>query len=211
MTDVEKHRRAYVRPSKRSSETAQLKAVLSYGAAYVYVEGKAKPLRTTEGASVLSHPDAKGMWLRSLREGDEAVVATAGRAGSTRKDIAHVIDALHAKGVVLVEAMTGRRSDNWRVAPQMMLDAVQELSNEHNRFNPRTAKIASAKAAAQRRPRDRMPVKDAKAIWDDVDKYPTTGEALDAMDGWSTRTAYLYLGPRHPPGSHGGRPRSNKR
>lgn len=204
------HRRAYVRPTQGHSETRQLKAVIAAGASHVYVEGKARPMREIDGASVIWHPDARAMWLRSLRKGDEAVVETGGRIGRTRKDVAATIADLHARGARILEARTGRRSDDPAVAALLMLDAMSELAGERGRpFNSKTAREASKKAT--RRRAKRLPEKEARVIWQDTTKYPTNALALDAMEGWTLRTAYYYLGPRHPVGSHGGRPRKNKR
>jgi len=207
---VDKHKRAYVRPTQGHSETRQIKAVLGAGASHVYVEGKAKPMREIDGASVVWHPDARGMWLRSLRRGDEAVVETGGRIGRTRKDVAQTIADLHARGARIIEARTGRRSDDPAVAALLMLDAMSELAGERGRpFTSKTARAASKKVT--RRRAKRLPEKEARAVWMDTTTYPTNALALSAMPDWTLRTAYHYLGPRHPPGSHGGRPRSNKR
>jgi len=204
------HRRAYVRPTHGHSETRQLKAVIAAGATHVYVEGKARPMREIDGASVVWHPDARDMWLRSIRKGDEAVVETGGRIGRSRKDVAQTITELHARGARILEAQTGRRSDDPAVAALLMLDAMSELAGERGRpFTPKTAREASKKAT--RRRAKRLPEKEARVIWQDTAGHPTNALALGAMDGWTLRTAYYYLGPRHPVGSHGGRPRKNKR
>lgn len=207
MKDRKTSIRAFVRPGKRHSEARQIASVIDAGATSVYVEGKARPSRIINGATVIWLPDARETWLRSIRSGDDVLIATAGRIGPTRCEIARTLTDIHERGAVLIEASSGRRSNDPAAAPFLMLDAVNELTADRGaRFTSETGRAASAKAS--RPSPDRMGITAARQIWRDTAGHPTTTTALDAMPGWTIRAAYIHFGKRHGGDkSRGGRPR----
>lgn len=182
---------AWVRPSPRHALAKQVEAAKAWGAERVW--------GTDPHESVAD-------FVRALRPGDAAGVVTLGRLAASRAAIREVLAAIHGKGVVVHEIGTKRRSD--RHGAEMAFDAADELAGDK-----RTLKRADAKrygslggiAAAAKRAEKRLPVKQARAVWKDLQHYPTVAEAIEHMPDWEPRTAYRTFGKR---GSPAGRPKS---
>lgn len=195
-------RRAYIRPGTRHPEAKQLRAVLDAGASHVYIEAtKATPAKVIEGAYVLRAREAWKLWLRSLRPGDEALVASPGRIADSRRGIADAVAEAHKRGAAIVDVASGRRSDDPAVAAALVLDAVNELSYANAPpFDSETGS-AAAKAKWRSHAQRRLGTAAAKPIWKDPDK--TAQESLAEMPGWTMRTAYNHFGPKHRKGRFG--------
>lgn len=138
--------------------------------------------------------------INSLRPGDELVVSSLGRLTNTRKALAALIDRLHVqKKVVIVEALTGRRTDDTAVLHRMILDAVDEIATDRRTLTHAEAvQYGKLGGAAVRK----MNVSDEEGqkIWDDVSILTT--EALERI-GCTSSTAYRRFGKR---GLGAGRP-----
>ncbi len=201
--------RAFVRVSPGHPEGRQVAAVIEAGATHVYIEGEARAEREVKGARVLRVPDARRLWLISLRNGDVGMVATPGRLASRYQEIGATLDELHRRGACVIDAETGRRSDDLAHTAGWITDAISEIRGERGRpFTSETGRAAAAKT--RRAGKAKMAKKDAAVIWADKIGHRTVREALAAMQGWSMRDAYVAFGKRHADGSHGGRPRKQQ-
>lgn len=175
----------------------------------IYIEGAHVPTDDDDGPRIYEAPDARAEWLRSIKHGDVALVATIGRAGATRGDIGDAITSIRKAGAVLIEVGTGRRSDDLDVLAEMMIDGLDELSHRH-KYTSTTAKAARAKQVLKHG-QSRLSRSAALKIWRDIANYPTIADAVAHMPGWSKRTASRRLLSRHGRDpSRGGRPRSKK-
>jgi hypothetical protein len=201
--------RAFVRVSPGHPEGRQVAAVIAAGATHVYVEGEARAEREVDGARVLRVPDARRLWLISLRNGDVGMVATPGRLASRYQEIGATLTELHRRGACVIDAETGRRSDELAHTAGWITDAISEIRGE--RGKPFTSESGKEAAAKTRRPgKARLPKAEARAIWRDLARHPRNVDALRAMPGWSLGDAYRAFGRRHADGSHGGRPRKQQ-
>lgn len=192
------NRRGYVRGSIRHRDKGQEAKLKAGGVEVIYVEGRGK--------------ETWAECVKSLRRGNEIVVTSLARVGSNRDELRTAIETVQAKGGVLVELETGRRSDDLSALPAMIFDAVDELAQDRRAYTSKEAKAAARKRwdAEDRAPR--ASVKEAEAAWRDTVNYPTNADALGApaMAGWTLREAYRAFGPRWP-NKPGGRPRKRKR
>lgn len=138
--------------------------------------------------------------IRSLREGDELCVTSLDRAARKRSELATVIKRVHAKGAVVVELISGRRSDRPDDAAHMVAEAFEMLLRDHKSQQRRLGRKTGRKGG--RPPKEKMQKEQAEAIWFDS-RIKLMRDAIARMDGWNYRGAYNEFGPR---GVHAGRP-----
>jgi len=182
-------RRGYVRHSGRVSATKQIALMGRHLIEVYYVEGSDE---TVEDA------------IRSLREGDEFCVSTLDRAARKRSELPGLIEQVHGRGAVVVELLTGRRSDKPEDAARMVAEAFEMLLRDHKSQTRKAGRRAGRKGG--RPPKDKMQKEQAEAIWFDS-RIKLMRDAIAKMDGWNYRTAYNEFGPR---GVHAGRPAGKK-
>ena len=178
-------RRGYVRHSGRVSKQKQIAALSRHLVEVIYVEGEDE---TADDA------------IRSLREGDELCVTTLDRLARKRTELRTVIEAVHQRGAVIVELLTGRRSDNLADMPAMIAEAFEMLLRDHKNQQRRLGRKTGRKGG--RPPKDKMQKEQAEAIWFDS-RIKLMRDAVARMTGWNYRSAYKEFGPR---GVHAGRP-----
>lgn len=168
-------KRGYVRPSGRVGRAKQLAEMGRHLIEVVYVEGDEE---TADDA------------IRSLREGDELCVTTLDRLAAKRSEIMPRVEAVHSRGAVVVELLTGRRSDNAKALPHMVAEAFEMLLRD-NRHQQRKQGRKTGKKGG--RPKvDRMPEDQARVIWRSAEfKHPE--DAIMHMPGWTVRTAFRLL------------------
>ena len=188
-------RRGYIRLSKAGPSLEVQQAALrsagiddfsQYGPVYVDeipVRRSAKPLPQRFEA------------IRSLEPGDELVVASAARLGTTAGDVLAVFQEIGQKGAVVFDAETGK-------TVQWHPDAIQAIEYAQ-RAESANRKEISAKMRRRRVETDRLggpsvkgwkvPVKRAKELWDD-DKLSAAYVAEQV--GVSVPTLYRRLGDR---------------
>lgn len=126
--------------------------------------------------------------LKALRSGDEWAVNKLTELGSTVAEVLEAISEAHAKGAIVVETSTGRRSD--RDAVDMMRGSLRYLKKGKT---ARQARKDGGKGGRPRKERETDDVK-AAAIWRDV-RYATDDEALKHMPGWNRSAAIRHLKP----------------
>lgn len=148
---------------------------------------------------------------KSLRPGDELWVTTLGRLASNRRDLSHAIDAIHNQKAIIVEAASERRSDKAAQVAQMVMDAVQEITQDARALSPAKARKFGSLGGQITRLRvrrameaQRLPKAEARNVW--LNPRLTTAEALEQMTGWTQASAYRHLKTRK---LAKGRPRKN--
>jgi hypothetical protein len=129
-----------------------------------------------------------GKW--SMRKGEQLAVVDGLRAlGSSRAQMVAAVSRVHGWGAVVVDAETGKRSDQDGV--EMLDEALARIKGERSIGNrARSMQVASVAA----RTKGRMPQREALKIW--RDPALTSGEAIQRMAGWERGTAYKVLGKR---------------
>lgn len=159
--------------------------MLDRGCGHVYVEGRGL--------------ESWREFVRSLRKGDEAMIATAAALPHGPAAIRAALADLDKIGAVLVVADTGRRSDKAQQRADIVLDAIEGQKRNKNSFDSKSAR-AAAKKSWKNRARKKMPDKDALLMWRNVVKYPNTQELVHQMrkHGWTSRMLYKQFGPRFP-------------
>jgi DNA invertase Pin-like site-specific DNA recombinase len=171
-------KRGYVRPSGRVGRAKQIAEMGRHLIEVIYVEGEDE---TAEDA------------IRSLREGDELCVTTLDRLAAKRSEIMPRIEGVHSRGAAVVELLTGRRSDDPKALPHMIVEAFEMLLRDHRHQQRKAGKKHGALGG---RPTDkRMPEAEARVIWRSAE-LPDPNDAIAKMWGWSIRDAYRKLGPR---------------
>lgn len=97
----------------------------------------------------------RDLWIKSLRKGDVAVIARLDllaepmRKGGTRPtiDFATALAELCSRGAVVVDAMSGTRSDDAAKWPGLVRDATARVQSGHQ-LTPRRAKALGELSAA---------------------------------------------------------------
>lgn len=149
--------------------------------------------------------------IKQLRAGDELWLTTLARLDTPRAELNKARKAVQAQKVVIVEALTGRRSDRAADAADMAFDAAAELMREARALPSdlaveygRRGGLARAVKVRKAYKGARMPVAEARGFW--KDHTLSNAEALAQMTGWTARAAYRHekLGRR---GLAKGRPR----
>jgi hypothetical protein len=181
-------RRGWTIPHKYLSEQSQRRMLMEAG---IEDRGDTTPIYSGGGEGWFS-------FVRSLRRGDEAMVADLRIFGS-RKRLGEATAQVEAKGATLVVAPRGVRID-----PPTLREAQRTESlwaGERSMGGSKRARAMSAKGNAERRRKAeaaRMSRFEAEAIWRDLERYPLRREALAAMPGWSFMMAYRAFGARDP-------------
>lgn len=185
----------YVRGYIRHPEKPQEDELVKAGATVIYREGR--------------DAETFAECARALQRGDTLKVTSLARLGPTRDDLRRNVLAVLKRKAVIVETRTGRRTDNAESALLMLLDAVDELSQDRRAYTPTEAKKAARKRWAEKRG-ERAPRAAAEKIWKDTERYKTIAEAMahPDMEGWTVRQAYRAFDPRGT--TVGGRPRKAK-
>lgn len=181
--------RAFIRHSARHSESDQ-RAVID----------PTKP----GGIFVADRERGASDFVRALRKGDIVLVTTLGRLAGTRRGIESAMAAIHAKGCVIVEATTSRRSDEPEQRSAMIFDAIDELAGDRKVHT--AAKARKYGKLGGRPPVERLPPKEAEREWFDR-RNKSTMDAKEKCPGWSVRELYRKFGPR---GLNVGRPRKSR-
>lgn len=138
-------------------------------------------------------------FVRSLREGDEAVVAELQVFGS-RKALGQASAQVAARGAVLLAAVTETRID-----PPTLSEAHRtetQWAKQRSFGTRKRAKELSdrgVKAAKEAYAAVRMDRAAAKAIWLDAKRYRSVEEALEHMPGWTRTTAWRHFRKRPEP------------
>jgi len=165
------------------------------------------------GASViLIIPDECATWRKAvglIRRGDVAAVhwlqliaePKSAKVRHPAMDMRDALEEIERRGGVVVEAGTGRRSDDAKQRAEMIADAARSLGAGGRSLSSEQARINGAQAGAKRG-RRRSPIVDANktaaesiwysrkvATWKDADK-------LLRPLGWTMYRAHLELGPR---------------
>ena len=121
-----------------------------------------------------------------MRRGDELHVTHLAELGKSVVEVLGVVETIHSRGAIVVETSTERRSDRDMIA--MLKEAMPKLSKG---LTKRAAKKNGSKGG--RPPNDKMPEKEAKAIWHDA-RIKTNAEALKRMTGWYYKLAWDKFG-----------------
>lgn len=174
----------YVRASARVPAGPQHDALGKHGIADRYEEG-----REAENIDAC---------VKGLRRGFELWVTTLDRLAAKRHLLRATVAAIHAKGAVIVEASTGRRSDGREQWTEMLLDAVARMAGDLRPLTSEQAKAMAAKSARARRllaTEKRMGEAEARRIWTTNGNW-SNGQCLSHMTGWSLAEAYRKLGTR---------------
>jgi hypothetical protein len=155
-------------------ETAQLTILEPYSLPLIYTED-----RRDAHQSLRERGDA----IAALRRGDELCVSHLHRLGTGQGDLSAAIRAVIEQGATVIEANTGRRSDNAAQLVGMIADANTFYART---MTPETAqrigRLGAAASPMTKRRRDRMPIKDALKIVNDHKRYPTLVEALAVIN-----------------------------
>lgn len=182
-------KRGYVRATRRLPKDLQIAALVAYGVDrdVIYVEGENK--ETLDEA------------VRSLRveAADELVVYTLDRIAGSKRELRKALAAIRDKKAVIVEVLTGRRSDDPDHMAEMIIDALTRKGHA-------TADASRFGAMASHRQKPlRMSEEVAKAIWIDA-RIRTNAEAAKKI-GLSAQQCYNRWGYS---GRKAGRPRQRK-
>ena len=144
--------------------------------------------------------------IKGLRSGAELWVTALDRVATRHRKLRLVVEAVHKRGCVIVEADTGRRSDNRDQCMAMIFDAISRGMSEERtatlvKAARKSGEVRSLAAFARR-----MPIKQAKQIWTNNGNW-SGRECLAHMPGWTQTAAYEELGTRK---LGKGRPRKEK-
>ncbi len=135
--------------------------------------------------------------IRSLRPGDEVVVADPRIFGS-RKRLGEAAAQVAARNVPLVSAITGVAIDPETLKEVHRVEGT--WAGERSIGGSKRAKEMSLKGNKERRrliEASRMPQDKAKAIYRDMERFPLKKDAIAAMGpGWNSMKAWRAFGPR---------------
>jgi hypothetical protein len=177
----EKVRRGWTTPYKYLSEKRQRAALAASG---------------VEERVIYSGKSDWPTFVRSLRHGDEAVVAELRIFGS-RRALGLATAEVEARQAVLVVADGGIRIHPPTVRAVHLSES--QWAGERSMGGSKRARMMSAKGNETKRKLTeaaRMPEAKAEAIWRDLEGYPLRRDALAAMPGWTVMTAWRKFGPR---------------
>lgn len=174
-------KRGYVRHTRLVPRDVQVAALVAAGVDrdVIYIEGEVGTLA-----------DA----LKSLRPeaADELIVYTLDRISGTRRELEQALTAIRDKRAVIVEALTGRRSDDPGDMADMILAALKRKGLPSDEAREHARKRRSRKKPAA------VSLREARAIW--RDQTLSNVEAARRI-GWSVVTCTRRLGKSgRPPG-----------
>lgn len=188
--------RAYIRPEPRFSASTQKRAIDDLGKkiAVTYIEGE-----RSRGDAFPERTD----WIKSLRPDTLAVVSDFHRIATDAAMLKTVRAAIKAQGAIILEARTGRRSDDPDALGDMVVEAAMFYARKGmtEEEAQRLGRLGAANSKATRKWTGRMPTAEAIKIW--RDNSLTYEEALAKINGdknyrtpYSSAAAYRYLGIR---------------
>ena len=190
---IDKTKAGFIRPFKqRHTKARQLAVITAAGAAHVYIVGE----NGIESWRDVMRQRRKGdtLWIEHLALLPDL---KSDKVRSPAADLADAMDEARDRGVVIVEAITGRRSDDAAQRSLMRADAIRALG-----AGGRHLSSIQASKNAKGRPRGPKPfapevVEKARAVWDALKRYPTWAEAAEAMPaGFTVYRAYKMWGDR---------------
>ncbi len=166
--------RGYIRPDARISVQRQREALVAIGCTMFYVEHERR-----RGDSFPERDD----WISHLRKPDEACVAVFNRLAIGKNDLAATLKAIFAKGIPIIEAETGRRSDN----QESLVDMIAEATGYYARHLDseeavRRGKLGAAASPVTKRRKGRMPEREALKFLNDRAKYRKLKDAVAAIN-----------------------------
>jgi hypothetical protein len=147
---------------------------------------------------VIYGPDEWEPFVRSLRPGDEAVVADLRIFGS-RRALGEVNTEIERREAVLVSAARGVRVDPPTLRETQLVES--QWAGERSMGSPHRARELGRRGNEERRrlaEASRLSTELAEKIWRDTASYPVSGQALSEMPGWSRMKAYRAFGAREP-------------
>lgn len=174
----------FVRSYRGNSASQQEQELRDYGVTTIY---NADEKETPE--------NAKGKFRR---RGEVLGVYGGLRAlGEKRSDVVAAVEMFREKGIVILDILTGERSD---------VDGVAMLSKAWKTFNAEVRVPDLEKASAygklggrvkgEKAKEKRMKEAEAGRIWMNKKLHRSVSEALEHMPGWSRASAYTHLGDR---------------
>lgn len=185
--------RAYIRPEPRFSLPKQAETIRDLG--------EKVTTYTEEFGRANGRLPERDLWIASLRIGTVAVVSDFHRIATSAVGLKEARAAIKAQGAVVLEARTGRRSDD----PDALGDMIQEalrfysqrgLTTEEAR---RLGRMGAASSPATKAKKGRMPIAEALPIWRD-NAIPSIEAALEKINAdkryktpYTQATAYRYL------------------
>lgn len=179
-------RRGYVRHSARFPVKGQVAALKAANVRVIYGE----------------KPGDGGFddFMASLRKGSTIVVDGLHRLGDSRNAILGALERAGDLGVTIEDARTGEKISARAAA--IVADAYRIIAGDARMPTSGQARKRGEKGGRPKK--ERMPIREASAIWRDWVKYPRPEDALAHMPGWSKRQAYRPikdggLGPRGAP------------
>jgi hypothetical protein len=145
------------------------------------------------------YPEAdQEAWIRSMRPGDEAIVADL-RVFGSRKALGEASAAIAAKGATLVTCATDVRIHHPTLADVQRTESL--WAGERSMGSSKRAKELSARGNEARQRNiaaSRLDKEAAGRIWRDLKRYPSAEEALENMPGWTRTTAWRHFKGREP-------------
>jgi hypothetical protein len=135
-------------------------------------------------------------FVRSLRPGDEAVVADLRIFGS-RKGLGEAAEQIAGRQATLITALRDVPIDPVTLREVQRVESL--WAGERSMGGSKRARELSKRGIAALRKKiadNRMAKSDAEAIWYDLERYPLRSEAIEAMRGWTVMTAWRAFGAR---------------
>lgn len=201
-------RRGYIRLSRagptledqqRALQSAGIVDFTEYGP--VYVDGISAGRRAGELPERMSA-------LRSLEAGDELVVASAARLGTTLADVVAVLQEVGKREACVFDVETGQ-TIRWHPDATAVVAFAQRADSENRReitAKMRKERVASGRLGSRPVKEWKMSEKAARLLWKDLTK--SAAEVAEQV-GASIPTLYRRLGERGAP-ILGGRERKSK-
>ncbi len=181
--------RWYIRPDTRHSIKRQREICESFclrndHKAVFYVEEN-----RSRGAPYPKRND----WVKSLRGVEVCGVSDFHRLASTSLDLRAILSDLLASNRVVIEAASGRRTDNAKDLSDMILETTTFFANKGLTTQEASTlgKLGALVSPATKRKRGRMPMADAMVIWRDA--ALTTRQAVAKINEESDKAGYKDL------------------
>lgn len=126
--------------------------------------------------------EQRAVMLRQIRKGDEVHVSDFHRLGRAVAELVEIIEAIEAKGAVVVEARTGFRSDKGSQLSKMQHHAGLWYARRDPVTLASRGREAAKLSSASNPKEGRMPPREAMKFLNDHKKYPYLDDALDALN-----------------------------